>query len=186
MTGQQIGYMRVSSENQNVVRQLDGIKLDKEFMDAMSGSIKNRPQLQECINYLRKGDTLHVHSIDRLARNLRHLQEIVNQLVQKEVTIQFHAENLTFTSEDNPISQLTLHLMGAFAEFERSIVRTRQREGIDAAKKEGRHLGRPQLNKALSPKARQLKSEGLSVTEISKKMKLSRPSVYKLIKSVCD
>lgn len=182
MTGQNIGYIRVSSEGQNTARQLEGIKLDKEFIDTMTGSIRNRPQLEECLNYVRKGDTLHVHSIDRLARNLRDLQEIIDGLVCKDVTVKFHAESLTFTGDDSPMSKLTLHLMGAFAEFERTITRTRQREGIDTAKKEGKHLGRPKLDKALSEKIRQLKENGFSVSEISKQMDLSRPSIYKLLK----
>lgn len=181
MTGQNIGYIRVSSEGQNTARQLDGIKLDKEFSDTITGSIKHRPQLEECLNYIRKGDTLHVHSIDRLARNLRDLQEIIDGLVCKDVTVKFHTENLTFTGDDSPISKLTLHLMGAFAEFERTITRTRQKEGIDAAKKDGKHLGRPKLDKALSEQAKRLKTNGLNVVEISEQMKLSRPSIYKLL-----
>jgi len=185
MTGQNIGYIRVSSEGQNTARQLEGIKLDKEFTDTMTGSIKSRPQLEECLNYLRKGDTLHVHSIDRLARNLRDLQEIIDGLVCKDVTVKFYAENLTFTGDDSPMSKLTLHLMGAFAEFERTITRTRQREGIEAAKKAGKHLGRPKLDKALRERARQLKTDGLSVVQISERMRLSRPSIYKLLKAHC-
>ncbi len=133
MVGQQIGYIRVSSDGQNTARQLEGIKLDKDFIDTMTGSTKNRPQLEECLNYLRKGDTLHVHSIDRLARNLRDLQEIIEGLVVKGVGVQFHSEKLTFTGDDSPMATLTLQMMGAFAEFERTITRTRQREGIEAA-----------------------------------------------------
>lgn len=181
MTGQQVGYIRVSSEGQNTARQLDGIKLDKEFTDIMTGSTKKRPQLEECLSYLRKGDTLNVHSIDRLARNLIDLQEIVEGLVIKEVTVKFHHENLIFTGDDNPMATLTLQLMGAFAEFERRITRTRQKEGISAAKKAGKHLGRPKLEKSLVDVATGFKKEGYSVVDISKKMELSRPSVYKLL-----
>lgn len=181
MTGQNIGYIRVSSEGQNTVRQLDGIKIDKEFVDTMTGSTKNRPQLEACLNYLRLGDALHVHSIDRLARNLRDLQEIIEGLVVKGVTVKFHSENLTFTGDNNPMATLTLQMMGAFAEFERTMIRSRQRQGIDAAQKEGKHLGRPKLEKSLSSVAIGLKSEGLSVAKIAKKMSLSRPSVYKLL-----
>lgn len=181
MNGQNIGYIRVSSEVQNTARQLDGVELDKEFADKMTGSIKNRPQLEECLNYLRSGDVLHVHSIDRLARNLRDLQEIIEGLVVKNVTVNFHSENLIFTGDDNPMAKLTLQMMGAFAEFERTITRTRQREGIEAAKKSGKHLGRPKLNKALKATASQLKHEGYSVSQISQKMELSRPSIYKLL-----
>ena len=181
MTGQNVGYIRVSSESQNTDRQLEGIELDKEFIDKMTGSTKNRPQLEECLNYVRQSDTLHVHSIDRLARNLRDLQEIIDGLICKGITVKFHSENLTFTGDDNPMSKLTLHLMGAFAEFERTMTRSRQREGIDAAKKAGKHLGRPKLDKKLSVTAKQLKAEGLNVVEIAKQMELSRPSVYKLL-----
>jgi len=179
--GQQIGYLRVSSEGQNSARQLEGVKLDKEFTDTMTGSTKQRPQLEECLNYLRAGDTLHVHSIDRLARNLLDLQEIIDGLVCKSVSVKFHSENLTFTGDDSAMAKLTLHLMGAFAEFERTIIKSRQREGIDAAHKAGKHLGRPQLDKRLSAKAKELKEDGLNVVAISKKLKLSRPSIYKLL-----
>jgi DNA invertase Pin-like site-specific DNA recombinase len=181
MTGQSIGYIRVSSEGQNTVRQLEGVEIDKEFIDTMTGDTKNRPQLEECLNYLRKGDTLHVHSIDRLARNLRDLQEIIEGLVVKDVSVKFHSENLTFTGDDNPMATLTLQMMGAFAEFERTMIRSRQREGIDAAQKEGKHLGRPRLEKPLIRVATELKTEGLSVAEIAKEMNLSRPSIYKLL-----
>lgn len=181
MNGQNIGYIRVSSEGQNTARQLEGIKLDKEFIDTMTGSVKNRPQLEACLSYLRKGDTLHVHSIDRLARNLRDLQEIVEGLIIKEVTIKFHSENLIFTGDENPMAILMLQMMGAFAEFERKMTKTRQKEGIIAAKKKGKHLGRPKLEKSLVEIATGLKTEGLSIIEISKRMKLSRPSVYKLL-----
>lgn len=181
MTGQNIGYIRVSSEGQNTARQLEGIKLDKEFIDTVTGSIRNRPQLEECLSYVCQGDTLHVHSIDRLARNLLDLQEIIEGLVVNGVSVKFYTENLTFTGDDSPMSKLTLHLMGAFAEFERTITRNRQREGIEAAKKAGKHLGRPKLDKTLSATAKRLKADGLSVVEISEQMKLSRPSIYKLL-----
>lgn len=182
MTGQNIGYIRVSSEGQNTSRQLEGVNLDREFVDEMTGSSRNRPNLEECLSYLRSGDTLHVHSIDRLARNLRDLQEIIEGLVVKNVSVKFHSENLVFTGDDSPMATLTLQMMGAFAEFERTITRTRQKEGISAAKKAGKHLGRPKLDKDLSEKARRLKSDGLSVVDISIKMGLSRPSIYKLLK----
>lgn len=181
MKGQNVGYIRVSSEGQNIARQLEGIELDKQFIDTITGSVKNRPQLDECLNYLRQGDTLHIHSIDRLARNLRDLQEIVDGLIVKGVTVFFHGENLRFSGNDDAMAKLTLQIMGSFAEFERNLAKGRQREGIEAAKKAGKHLGRPQLNKALSKEAKQLKDEGLNVANIAKQMKLSRPSVYKLL-----
>ena len=181
MAGKQVGYIRVSSGDQNTARQLEGIKLDKEFIDTMTGSVKERPQLEACLNYLREGDTLHVHSIDRLARNLRDLQEIVDGLVCNGVTVVFNNERLTFSGDDSAIAKLTLQIMGSFAEFERSMIKSRQREGIDAAKAKGEHLGRPKLDKSLSAKARQLRTDGLNVVAIAKELKLSRPSIYKLL-----
>lgn len=183
MIGQNIGYIRVSSEGQNTVRQLDGINLDREFIDTMTGSVRNRPELEECLNYLRTGDTLHVHSIDRLARNLRDLQEIVDGLVCKGITVKFHNENLTFSGDDSPMQKLTLHLMGAFAEFERSMIRSRQREGIDAARDAGIALGRrPKLNDdELIARAKKMQADGMKKVEISKVLNLSRPSINKLL-----
>ena len=147
----------------------------------MTGSLKERPQLEACLNYLREGDTLHVHSIDRLARNLRDLQEIVEGLICNGITVVFNNERLTFSGDDSAIAKLTLQIMGSFAEFERSIIKSRQREGINAAKAKGEHLGRPKLNKALSANAKQLKADGLNVVAIAKELKLSRPSIYKLL-----
>lgn len=181
MKGQNVGYIRVSSEGQNIARQLEGIDLDKQFIDTITGSTRNRPQLEACLNYVRHGDILHIHSIDRLARNLRDLQEIVDGLIVKGVSVFFHGENLRFSGNDDAMAKLTLQIMGSFAEFERSLAKGRQREGIDAAKRAGKHLGRPKLDKKLSATAKQLKAEGLKVIEISKQMELSRPSVYKLL-----
>lgn len=181
MNGQDVGYIRVSSDGQNTSRQLEGIKLDKEFTDIMTGSIRNRPQLEACLEYVRSGDVLHVHSIDRLARNLRDLQEIVESLILKGVVVKFHSEKLEFTNDDNPMAKLTLQIMGSFAEFERKIAKTRQLEGIASAKKAGKHLGRPKLSLALKDKAIELRDSGMSINAISKQMELSRPSIYKLL-----
>lgn len=101
VSGQHIGYIRVSTVEQNTARQLDGVHLNKIFTDRVSGKSIDRPQLQACLEYAREGDILHVHSMDRLARNLDDLRSLVRQLTAKGVTVQFHKENLTFTGEDN-------------------------------------------------------------------------------------
>jgi len=128
MAHQVVGYIRVSSQGQNTARQLAGIKLDKEFVDTMSGSTKDRKSLIECMEYVREGDLLVVDSIDRLARNFLDLQEIVNSLIQKGVSVKFIKENLTFNSSKDPMANLTLQIMGSFAEFERTMIKARQRE----------------------------------------------------------
>lgn len=176
-----IGYIRVSSEGQNVDRQLDNIALDKRFIDKVSGASKDRPQLNACLTYIRTGDTLHIHSIDRLARSLRDLQEIVDGLVTRGITIIFHTERLTFTSEENPVSTMMLQMLGMIAQFERTLTRKRQREGIDIAKAKGKHLGRPKLDYTRRNEAIEYCKQGLSISAISRAMGISRSSVTKLL-----
>lgn len=177
-----IGYIRVSSEGQNTARQLDGVKLDKTYVDKQSGATKHREQLQACLAYIRKGDTLHVHALDRLARSLRDLLEILETALAKGVTVTFHAESLTFSPDsNNPHAMLMMQLLGSFAQFERSISKVRQREGITKAKQSGKHLGRPRMADDLYIEAKKLRAEGLGITEICKALNLSKPSVYKLL-----
>ncbi len=176
-----IGYIRVSSEGQNVDRQLDCIHLDKRFIDKISGATKLRPELTACLSYIRSGDVLHVHSIDRLARSLRDLQELVDNLVSRGIEVRFHTERLTFTSEENPVSTMMLQMLGMIAQFERTLTRKRQREGIDIAKSKGKPLGRPSLDYSLRPEAISLSMQGLNISQIAKAMKLSRSSISKLL-----
>ena len=140
--GQRVGYLRVSSLDQNEVRQLEGLALDKRFTDKASGKDVKRPQLEAMQSFVREGDTVFCHSMDRLARNLDDLRRIVLGLTGRGVHIVFVKENLTFTGEDSPMSNLLLSVMGAFAQFERELIRERQREGIAIAKREGKYTGR--------------------------------------------
>jgi DNA invertase Pin-like site-specific DNA recombinase len=182
MSHQVVGYIRVSSQGQNTARQLAGLKLDKEFVEIMSGSTKDREKLLECIEYVREGDTLVVESIDRLARNLRDLQDILHSLFKKRVSVRFIKENLTFTGKDDPMANLMLQMMGAFAEFERTMIRSRQRDGIEAAKKSGKHLGRPSISTPkLCLEAKDLKSKGTSIRQIAFKLNVSRATIYKML-----
>src|SRR5215210_7935729 len=128
MAGQRIGYIRVLSFDQQVDRQLDGIALDQIFTDKASGKDTNRPQLELMLRFARTGDTVVVLSMDRLARNLDDLRRIVHILTGKGVRIEFVKEQLTFTGEDSPMANLLLSVMGAFAEFERALMRERQRK----------------------------------------------------------
>ena len=181
MSHQVVGYIRVSSTGQNIARQLVDIQLDKEFVDTITGSTMDRKNLIACMEYVREGDTLVVDSIDRLARNLLDLQEIINSLIKKGVSVKFIKENLTFNSSKDPMANLTLQIMGAFAEFERNMIRSRQREGIDAAKKAGKHLGRP---RKIDNKFRKVVKEKLescqSIRSIAKDMNVSRATIYKV------
>ncbi|POG12956.1 resolvase [Pseudomonas putida] len=137
-----IGYIRVSTADQNTDRQLDGITLDKRFEDKLSGSTTDRPQLLAMIEWAREGDVVHVHSIDRLARSMSDLLKIVADLNAKRVAVRFHKEDMTFTGEDSPMQKLMLNMMGSFAQFEREVMKERQREGIAKAKEKGVYKGR--------------------------------------------
>lgn len=143
--GQLVGYIRVSTADQNVGRQaneFDGYLLDETFIDYASGKDTNRPELQAALKHLRKGDTLLVHSMDRLARNLIDLKTLVNSLNNRGVDVKFIKESLTFSGQDNAMSHLLLSMMGAFAEFERSLLLERQKDGIVIAKSKGVYKGR--------------------------------------------
>lgn len=181
-----IGYIRVSTEEQSTARQLDGVLLDMTFEDKISGATKERPKLSECLIVLRKGDTLHVHSIDRLARSQRHLLELLDDLLLREVRVHFHKENLLFDgNRDNPMSTLMLQLLGAVAQFERTNMKERQKEGIAATKKYGTKSGKPfgqvPLDMNRRDEALCLYKDGKTITYIASVMKLSRPSIRKLL-----
>ncbi|MFV0929995.1 recombinase family protein [Pseudomonas jessenii] len=138
-----VAYIRVSSVDQNVDRQLDGLAFTKTFTDKVSGATTERPALQDMIGYVREGDTVHVHSIDRLARSLQDLLKLVEQINAKGVAVKFHKENLLFTGDKHDATQhLMLSMIGAVAEFERSMIKERQREGIAKAKAKGVYKGR--------------------------------------------
>lgn len=181
----QFGYVRVSTVDQNTDRQLDGIELDQIFTEKISGKSIDRPALQQCLSHLRTGDTLHVHSMDRLARNLKDLQQIVEDLTSKGVVVKFHKENLIFTNDTNPMSKLMLQVMGAVAEFERSLIKERQMEGIQKAKARGVYTGRkPSLTDIQIQQIKEKKQQGLNPTQLSKKYGVSRATIYNVLKKV--
>jgi DNA invertase Pin-like site-specific DNA recombinase len=179
MTGQKIGYIRVSSVDQNTVCQLDGVSLDKVFAEKMSGKSVERPILQECLIYIRSGDTLYVHSIDRLARNAKDLLNIVEQLISKQVTIIFIKNNLTFSADiKDHMAKLQLTMLAAFAEFERELIRERQREGIAIAKINGKYSGRRKVTDAILDEARKRTAASEPLTLVAKSLNLSRQTLY--------
>jgi DNA invertase Pin-like site-specific DNA recombinase len=174
-----VGYLRVSNLDQNTDRQLEGVKLDKAFTDKASGKDTARPQLQAALEYLREGDLFVIHSMDRLARNLDDLRRIVFDLTKKGVHVQFVKENLTFTGEDSAMSTLLMSMLGAVAEFERSMIRERQREGIELAKKKGVYKGRkPSLTKVQVAEIRKRVRTGEQKTALAAEYKVSRQTLY--------
>ena len=141
--GQSVGYIRVSTLAQREDRQLEGVELDRRFTAHTSGKDIKRPQLTALLSFVREGDTVVCHSMDRLGRNLDDLRKLVFSLTERGIKVEFRKENLVFTGEDSPMANLLLSVMGAIAEFERQLIRERQREGIALAKKRGVYKGRP-------------------------------------------
>ena len=179
MQGQRIGYVRVSSFDQNPVRQLEQVEVGKVFTDKASGKDTQRPELDSLLAFVREGDTVVVHSMDRLARNLDDLRRLVQKLTRRGVRIEFVKECLTFTGEDSPMANLMLSVMGAFAEFERALIRERQKEGIALAKLRGAYRGR---KKALSPdRAAELLQRvkaGEQKAKLAREFGISRETLY--------
>lgn len=182
--GQRVGYIRVSSADQNTARQLDGVPLDRVFEDKLSGKDTQRPQLEAMFAYVRDGDTLVVHSMDRLARNLDDLRSLVAQLTKKGVKVEFVKENLSFSGEASPMAQLMLSVMGAFAEFERALIRERQREGIALAKAQGKYKGRKKsLSADQVERAREQIAQGVSKARVARDLGVSRETLYSYLRA---
>lgn len=184
VVGQRVGYVRVSSATQNTARQLEGMVLDRTFEDKLSGKSMDRPELEAMLAYVRTGDEIVCHSLDRLARNLDDLRRLVQRLTKAGVKVTFVKEGLVFTGEDSPISMLMLNMMGAFAEFERSLILERQREGIEIAKKAGVYKGRqPSLNAAQAAQLRARADMGEPKAALAREYKISRETLYKYLRS---
>ena len=184
--GKRIGYVRVSSADQNDARQLDGVALDKTFTDKASGKNTDRPQLQAMLDFVREGDEIYVHSMDRLSRSLRDLQDVVERLTAKGISVTFVKENLRFdppaTGTDahrTAYSTLMLQLLGAVGQFERALILERQREGIAIAKTKNLYQGRKNtLDKPEIARLIKMAAEGLPKVQIAETLGISRASVY--------
>ena len=185
MAGQKIGYIRVSSTDQNTDRQLDGMTFDQTFTDKVSGKSQDRPQLQAMLKHVRQGDEVFVHSLDRLARNLADLLHLVTDLTGKGVKVTFQKESLTFTGEDSPMATLMLSIIGAVAAFERSMIQERQMEGIAVAKARGVYKGRkPSLNASQKADVRRRAAAGEKKTVLAGAFGVSRETIYQALREV--
>jgi DNA invertase Pin-like site-specific DNA recombinase len=183
MTGQRVGYIRVSSFDQNPDRQLEQVALDRTFTDKASGKDVLRPELERLLAFVREGDTVVVHSMDRLARNLDDLRRMVQGLTRRGVCVEFIKEHLTFTGEDSPMATLMLSVMGAFAEFERALLRERQREGIALARQRGAYRGRkPSLSPERVAELRRRVLAGQKKLRLAKEFGISRETLYQYLR----
>jgi DNA invertase Pin-like site-specific DNA recombinase len=179
MAGKTIGYMRVSTFEQNTNRQLEGMEFNRTFIDKASGKDTVRPQLEEMLLFVREGDIIRVQSIDRLARNLVDLRRLVERIISKGATLEFVNEKLLFSGEESPIATMMLSVMGSFAEFERAMMRERQREGIEIAKTKGVYKGRlPKLKKEQIIELHRRVKNREPKARIAREMGISRTTLY--------
>lgn len=178
--GQTVGYTRVSSVGQNDARQLDGVVLDKVFTDTTSGKDLKRPQLDAMLGFVREGDTVRVHSMDRLSRSLADLEGVVKTLTGRGVTVAFTSPALVFTGDStDAMAMLMLQMMGAVAQFERSLILERQREGIAKAKERGVYKGRKRsLDAAGVARLKSLLAGGMSKAQAAVELRISRTTLY--------
>ncbi len=185
MISQKIGYIRVSTLDQSTERQLDGIALNKVFTDKASGKDTNRPQLRAAFDHIRLGDTLVVHSMDRLARNVEDMLRLVREMNDRGISVEFIKENMNFTAgSDDPRSTLMFTMLSAFAQFERSLIRERQREGIALAKAKGTvYKGRkPALNAERVAQLREQAATGANRSKLAIEFGISRETLYQYIR----
>ena len=182
MAGQILGYVRVSSTDQNPARQIEAIgSVEETFTDHLSGASRaERTALTTMLRHARRGDTVRVASMDRLARSVVDLAQIVTELTGRGVTVEFVAEHLSFDpGGEDPFATFQLHLLGAVAQLERSLIRERQREGIALAKERGAYRGRARrLDEGAVAEARHLAGEGVPKAKIARDLGCSRRVLY--------
>lgn len=180
------GYVRVSSQDQNEARQVEALRgrCDRLIVEKASGKNAERPQLQMMLASVRTGDQLIVKSIDRLARNTRDLLAIIDEMTTKGVSVEFLDNGMSF--DDSPTSKLILTMMAAVAEFERGIIRQRQKEGIAVAKEKGSYKGRSR-DTALRERIKALIERGnLKNDEIAKLAECGVATVYRVRKELAE
>ena len=183
-----IAYKRVSTNDgtQNTERQFyNDDSFDKIFEDHASGKDMNRPALQEMIAFCREGDVVSVWDLSRLGRTLKGVIDTISLLNGKGVSVHFVKENLSFTAnDDNPIAQLQLHILSAVYQFERTVLLSRQREGIQVAKAKGKYKGR---KPTLSGEERMVlvdkHKNGARVSDLAREYGLTRSTIYAYLKA---
>lgn len=182
-----IGYARISTSSQNIDLQIDALKkegCEKIYQDQISGSIINRPALDQLLNDLRKGDILVIWKLDRLGRSFKHLINLVNSFIEKGIGLRSLNDHIDTTTAHG---RLIFNIFGSLAEFERELIKERTIAGLNAARMRGKKGGRPPgLSKTAQGKAHSaelLYKEGkLSVSELCEQLNLSRATFYKYLK----
>ena len=177
-----LGYKRVSTIEQNTARQLDGIEVDKVYEDKCSGSNTDRPQLQRLLDSMREGDTVIVHDISRLARNLTDLLQLIELVNSRGCELKFIKEAITYNRDDKN-QKLMLSIMGAVAKFERDMIRERQAEGIAIAKLNGVYFNRKQSKAIDKSGIIRALEDGLSVRKTASKFSVAPSTVSRIKKA---
>jgi len=180
----QFNYIRVSTLDQNIARQLVGVPCDREYMEKVSGKDTNRPQLQAMLDNLREGDHINVHELSRLARNTKDLLEIVERILSCGASIKFHKEGLLFESgkDADPFQKLMLTMLAAISTFERDLMLERQREGIAIAKAQGKYKGKQ--SRFTSEELADIKERfatSINKAALARELGVTRQYLYKLV-----
>lgn len=179
-----IGYVRVSSSDQNESRQIESLKnydIEKWYMEKISGKDMNRPQLQQMLEFAREGDTIYIHDFSRLARSTVDLLGILDKLNEKKINLVSHKENLDTST---PTGKLMVTVIGAINEFERACILDRQMEGIVIAKRAGKYKGRPpkKIDKELYSKLMmQYTNRQISKKQFAEKLGVTMPTLNRII-----
>ena len=180
-----IGYVRVSTQEQNTTRQevlMEGLGVDQVYIDRMSGKSQDRPELKRMMNYVREGDTVIVESISRFARNTRDLLELVEQLTAKQVEFVSKKEAIDTTT---PTGKFMLTVFGAVAELEREYILQRQREGIAIAKEQGIYRGRKPIERANFNQVVAMWNSGqITAAEAMKRLDMKSSTFYRKIRKM--
>lgn len=177
-----IGYVRVSSKEQNTARQeiiMNQLDVETIYVDKVSGKNTDRPELQKMMQYVRSGDTVIVESISRFARNTKDLLELIEQLNRKNVQFISQKESL---DTNTPAGIFMLTIFGAISQLERDYINQRQREGIDAAIQEGRFNGRPQKNlEHFEEVYNNWKEKKITATRACRQLNVARSTFYRRV-----
>lgn len=176
------GYARVSTKGQDLTVQLSKLSehgVDRVYSEKLSGKNKNRPELEKMIEQLRTGDTVVITKIDRLARNMRDFQNIVHELTERGVTLKIMDQNIDTSSAQD---KLFMNMLSMFAEFERTMILERQREGIEHAKSKGVYKGRKPISEDKKAQVLELAANDVKKSEIQKVTGVGKTSIFKILK----
>ena len=187
--GQILGYARVSSSSQNLDRQraaLHSAGATRIWEDTITGATRDRPALNDALDYARDGDMLVVASMDRLARSVPDLHSIVSDLTDRGVAVQFLKENQTYTADSDPVSRFMLSILGAVAQLERELIRERQADGIAAAKARGVYDRKPILSPEQVSRAREMVDSGVPKAVVARRFEIARSTLYKYLDQSAD